>query len=157
MHRCIDADLKRILKKNTFRLMFGIVLVAIIICIIAVFVRDKDKNAEFQLFLTRVAELNAMLIGIPVFLAIFADDFKSRAMQTAIASQDLGKAQAAAAKWRNARSDTSEEDEKKQSEDTNEKKDEKNGSSKDDKSKAGKDSGKNSEKVSDKTSDSKKK
>lgn len=84
MHRCIDADLKRILKKNTFRLMFGIVLVAIIICIIAVFVRDKDKNAEFQLFLTRVAELNAMLIGIPVFLAIFADDFKSRAMQTAI-------------------------------------------------------------------------
>lgn len=79
------------------------------------------------------------------------------AMQTAIAGQDLGKAQAAAAKWRNAKSDTSEEDEKKESEDTNEKKDEKNGSSKDDKSKAGKDSGKNSQKVSDKTSDSKKK
>ncbi|MDD6550932.1 MAG: VanW family protein [Lachnospiraceae bacterium] len=88
-----------------------------------------------------------------------SDSAEARAaMQSAIASGDLSKAQDAAAKWRNAQSDNEQESEKKET-DTKEKKDEKKNESskKDDKSKTGKNSGKDSKKVSDKTSDSKKK
>ncbi|MDD6381084.1 MAG: VanW family protein [Lachnospiraceae bacterium] len=82
------------------------------------------------------------------------------AMQSAIATGDLSKVQTAAARWKNAASESEKEEDEK-IEETEEKKDEKKTDTKkdekDDKSKSGKDTGKDTKKVSDKTSDSKKK
>ncbi|MCR5586374.1 MAG: hypothetical protein K6F77_02445, partial [Lachnospiraceae bacterium] len=83
---CIAADLRRVLRKKTFIIMLVIVaLLNIGAAIPAVLAHGaEESSAKFALIIGALNQFTGIFIGIPVFLAVFSDDFKSRAMQTAI-------------------------------------------------------------------------
>ncbi|MBQ9872809.1 MAG: hypothetical protein IJM27_12895 [Eubacterium sp.] len=90
MRRLVFTDLFRAQKKKSYVIMMGLVAALIIIVAIIAFVwpsKAAEESAKAERFLTLhniVATFIPFLVGIPVFQAVFTDDFKSRTMQTAI-------------------------------------------------------------------------
>lgn len=97
MKRIISTDLRRAQMKKSFIVCLCIVaLLMLVVCIVA-FVRPAgaeelagqtaETSGKGLKFLNNVGIAYGMipfLVGIPVFQAVFSDDFKSRTMQTAI-------------------------------------------------------------------------
>ena len=90
MRRLVFTDLFRAQKKKSYVIMMGLVVALIIIVAIIAFVwpgKAAEESAKAERFLTlhdMVTTFIPFLVGIPVFQAVFTDDFKSRTMQTAI-------------------------------------------------------------------------
>ena len=86
MKNAITADLIRVQKKKSFIIMLIIELVLIIgIALIAMFVRvTPSKDMDFLSLVSSAAGMGSLIVGLPIFLAVFSDDFRSHAMQTAI-------------------------------------------------------------------------
>ena len=86
MKNAITADLIRVQKKKSFIIMLIVELVLIIGCaLIAMFVRvTPSMDADFLSLVSSAAGMGSLIVGLPIFLAVFSDDFRSHAMQTAI-------------------------------------------------------------------------
>ena len=90
MRRLVFTDLFRAQKKKSYVIMMGLVVALIIIVAIIAFVwpskaaEESGKAERFQTLNNIVTTFIPFLVGIPVFQAVFTDDFKSRTMQTAI-------------------------------------------------------------------------
>ncbi|MBR6228486.1 MAG: hypothetical protein IKQ97_01975 [Eubacterium sp.] len=86
MKNAITADLIRIQKKKSFIILLIIELVLIIGCaLITMFVRvTPSKDVDFLSLVSSMAGMSSLIVGLPIFLAVFSDDFRSHAMQTAI-------------------------------------------------------------------------
>ncbi len=85
MFNCIKADALRVLKKKGFLITMSIVILLIIgAAILTVFFPGEDRGQTFADLAGVIYGINGLLVGIPIFLAVFSDDFKSKAMQTAI-------------------------------------------------------------------------
>ena len=86
MKNSIIADLIRIQKKISFIVLLGVQLVFLagVEGVSMIIKLGDDTSKNFEMFTGLGAGPMALLIGIPVFLAIYSDDFKSHAMQTAI-------------------------------------------------------------------------
>ena len=90
MRRLVFTDLFRAQKKKSYVIMMGLVVALIIIVAIIAFVwpskaaEESGKAERFQTLNNIVSTFIPFLVGIPVFQAVFTDDFKSRTMQTAI-------------------------------------------------------------------------
>ncbi|MCR4847028.1 MAG: hypothetical protein K5865_09840 [Eubacterium sp.] len=86
MRNCIKADLIRAQRKLSNIITSVIMLVLYLtLGIIAVSGLLKgDKSEIFGTFISTISSLTAFMVGIPVFNAVFSDDFKSHSMQTSI-------------------------------------------------------------------------
>jgi len=77
----IKADVLRVLKKKTFIVLTSLVLLIVAVTLIIVLNKDPRGVGVVGSLLAKAA---VFLIGIPVFTAVFSDDFNSKAMQTII-------------------------------------------------------------------------
>ncbi len=86
MRNCMKADLIRVQKKKSFILMAVITLVILSgAFLLAKFLPGKGGfSSAFSMYMGMGTGTFSLLMGIPVFLAVYSDDFKSKAMQTAI-------------------------------------------------------------------------
>ena len=97
MRRLIVTDLLRGQRKKSYIiLMGGVIVLIIIIAILSIFFATKMEtllasgsleNGRADFFLSAYSATEAFIpfmVGIPIFSAVFSDDFKSRTMQTAI-------------------------------------------------------------------------
>ena len=85
MRNVFKADILRVLKKKSFLLLSVIqILVMVAAAVIAKFFPGDDLNSAFKVGISIGVLPYTILIGIPVFLAVFSDDFRSHAMQVAI-------------------------------------------------------------------------
>ena len=97
MRRLIVTDMLRGQKKKSYIiLMGGVVVLIILLAVLAVFFATKAEklieigsleNGKANFFLSAYSATEAFIpfmVGIPIFAAVFMDDFKSRTMQTAI-------------------------------------------------------------------------
>ena len=96
MKRIIFTDLRRAQRKPSYFMCMGIVVVLMIIITIVAFLKpaaaeslaeSTETSGKGLAFLNNIGIAYSMipfLVGIPVFLTVFSDDFKSRTMQTAI-------------------------------------------------------------------------
>ena len=90
MRNCIKADLRRVQKKVSFLVCTGIVVLLILLCgLLAKFLplhlgEIKGSAMSMDLYTTAILFFFPLLTGIPIFSAVYSDDFKSRSMQTAI-------------------------------------------------------------------------
>ena len=90
MRNAIKADIRRVQSKAGFIVCMSIMVLLIVLAgVLAKFlplrlngVRDSVKSME--LYGTAALFFFPLLVGIPIFTAIYSDDFKSRSMQTAI-------------------------------------------------------------------------
>ncbi|MBO6107931.1 MAG: hypothetical protein J6P16_00835 [Eubacterium sp.] len=86
MINSITADLIRVQKKKSFFIM--VIIQCLLIVGLALFVMyfptTGNRSNNFYIAVGAGAGLSSLLIAIPVFLAVFSDDFRSHAMQTAI-------------------------------------------------------------------------
>ncbi len=78
------ADLVRVLKKGSFRTMLIITMILVAATGLPSIVGAKENTDTYFAFITMLNNFSNLFIGIPVFLAVYSDDFKSRAMQTVI-------------------------------------------------------------------------
>ena len=77
----IKADILRILKKKSYIITSSIVFISYAATLAVMFVKHMEK---FDLINSMLASMATFLVGIPVFNAVFTDDFNSRSMQTII-------------------------------------------------------------------------
>ena len=97
MRRLIVTDLLRGQRKKSYIILMGGVIVLIIaLAVLAVFFATKAEklieigsleNGKADFFLSAYSATETFIpfmVGIPIFSAVFMDDFKSRTMQTAI-------------------------------------------------------------------------
>ena len=77
----IKADILRILKKKSYIITSSIVFISYAATLAVMFVKHMEK---FDLINSMLASMATFLVGIPVFNAVFTDDFNSKAMQTII-------------------------------------------------------------------------
>ncbi len=86
MRNCILTDLRRVFRKKSFIICMSIILLLMIIGLIVIFVHPfKDGvDSTYSIMMSLAMFFNPFLIGIPVFSAIYTDDFKSKSMQTAL-------------------------------------------------------------------------
>ena len=86
MRDSVIANCRRVRKKTSFLVMFFIELGLTIIGILAVkYVRmGVSLSEDYAMIAGAFATLGTIMIGLPIFLAVYSDDFKSHAMQTEI-------------------------------------------------------------------------
>ncbi len=86
MRNCILTDLRRVFRKKSFIICMSIIILLMIIGLIVIFVHPfKDGvDSTYSIMMSLAMFFNPFLIGIPVFSAIYTDDFKSKSMQTAL-------------------------------------------------------------------------
>ncbi len=86
MLNSIKADLLRVQRKKSLIIMTLLTLGLCILftALIGANVLKGDNSALYTTSLNMILGLNTLLIGIPVFNAVFSDDFKSRSMQVSI-------------------------------------------------------------------------
>lgn len=85
MLNCITADLGRVLKKKSVIIWFVIEILLVIGGAVVIFFLNKAGfEMGFALTINLYFTMATVLIGIPVFLAVFKDDLQARAMQNAI-------------------------------------------------------------------------
>ena len=90
MRNCIKADLRRVQKKVSFLVCTGIVvflflLAGLLAKILPLHLGEIQGSAmTMDLYASAVLFFFPLLTGIPIFSAVYSDDFKSRSMQTAI-------------------------------------------------------------------------
>nr|MCR5623851.1 hypothetical protein [Lachnospiraceae bacterium] len=82
MRNTINADIRRVLRKKSYYLLVSICLALLAIVAVIDILWKKDIFVSVSSYVCQL--LFPFLLGIPVFLAVYGDDFKSRAMQTAI-------------------------------------------------------------------------
>ncbi len=81
MLNSIKADILRVLKKKSYMIMTSLVLVIYAVSLIISLSKSPESSGLITTLLSKAAML---MIGIPVFTAVFSDDFNSKAMQTII-------------------------------------------------------------------------
>ncbi|MBR0413708.1 MAG: hypothetical protein IJI67_01390 [Clostridia bacterium] len=81
MFNFIKADILRVLKKKSYIVLSAIVLLAYAATLLIVLSKNP---ASVELVSGLLATGAVLLIGIPVFIGVFSDDFHSKAMQTII-------------------------------------------------------------------------
>lgn len=83
MKNYILADLKRIIKKKSF--VFAILAFAILyILLIFIVVNETFTGEQYKIDTTLFINFFPLFVGIPIFLSVYNDDFKSKSMQVAI-------------------------------------------------------------------------
>ena len=96
MKRIVFTDLRRAQKKKSFLICLSVIFLLMVIVTVFAIIKPsdlasypdtKETSGKALMFLNNISIALAMapfLVGIPVFQAVFSDDFKSRTMQTAI-------------------------------------------------------------------------
>ena len=85
MLNCLTADIRRVLKKKSYIILALVELLLIVGAAVVAFFFHKDGiDTAFSLAVGFALLPLIFLVGVPVFLAVFSDDFKSKAMQTSI-------------------------------------------------------------------------
>lgn len=86
MKNSIIADFLRVQKKKSYILMLSVQCVCLILFAIIGLSVDVDTQGvdKFSFFVSAGLSLSPLMVGIPIFLGVYSDDFRSRAMQTAI-------------------------------------------------------------------------
>ena len=86
MLNCIKADMLRVQRKKSLIAMslFIIGLFILFTSLIGANILKGDNSTLFKSTVSVVSGFNTILLGIPVFNAIFSDDFKSHSMQVSI-------------------------------------------------------------------------
>ena len=86
MRNAILADFLRVQKKKSFFILMIIQGLMIVIAAIATkFIKELPGSEDtFTSLVSAATEMRSLLIGIPIFLAIYMDDFRSHAMQITI-------------------------------------------------------------------------
>ena len=86
MKNSIFADIRRVRKKKSFILML-IIQCVLIICGFVIYrlvSPDGNLSEQYKMMTGAMMGMANLLLGLPIFLAVFSDDFRSHAMQTAI-------------------------------------------------------------------------
>ena len=90
MRNCIRADIRRVQSKRAY---FICILLMALLIIFAGFLEKNypigipgpnDSSGTFGVYSTIIFLFFPFLVGIPIYSAIFSDDFRSRSMQIAI-------------------------------------------------------------------------
>ncbi|MCR5094941.1 MAG: hypothetical protein K6B72_13315 [Lachnospiraceae bacterium] len=86
MRNCIRADIRRVQSKRAY---FICILLMVLLIIFAGFLEKNypigipgpnDSSGTFGVYSTIIFLFFPFLVGIPIYSAIFSDDFRSRSM-----------------------------------------------------------------------------
>lgn len=83
MHNCIGADLCRVLRKPSFWGAFG-VFAALFALLVFICFNPAFTAEEYTAKVTSFLSFFPLIVGLFVFLSVYADDFKCKSMQVAI-------------------------------------------------------------------------
>ncbi len=85
MLNCITTDMTRVLKRKSVIIWFVIELLLIVGGAVGVYFLNKyGFNFTYMDLVSILVTASSVIIGIPVFLAVFKDDLQSKAMQNTI-------------------------------------------------------------------------
>ena len=80
----IKADIHRVMRKRSFVVMTALVLVIFAATLIVTLKFVKSPEEGVKLVSSLLQEVAVLLIGIPLFTAVFTDSFNSKSMQAVI-------------------------------------------------------------------------